>query len=162
MTVTIDVINDSDATALPSTDQLQAWSEYVMQHLEASPKPVTVGLRIVDEPEGAAINRDYRDRDYATNVLSFGSELPEVVLAGLDEIPLGDLVICAPVVAREAQEQNKPLDAHWAHMLVHGLLHLQGFDHESDEQAQTMEALETRILAGLGFDDPYRHDAIAH
>lgn len=162
MTVTIDVINDSTTTALPSAEQLQAWSERVMQHLAATPKPVTVGLRIVDETDGAAINRDYRGRDYATNVLSFGSELPEVVLHALDEIPLGDLVICAPVVAREAQEQGKTLDAHWAHMLVHGLLHLQGFDHETDEQAETMEALEIRILAGLGFDNPYRHEAITH
>lgn len=156
MNVTIDVINDSSASALPSTEQLQLWAEAVVEHMAPLPKPVTVGLRIVDETEGAEINRSYRERDYATNVLSFGSELPEVMLEALDEIPLGDLVICAPVVAREAQEQDKALDAHWAHMLVHGLLHLQGFDHETDEQADTMEALETRILAGLGFDNPYR------
>lgn len=156
MNVTIDVINDSGAAALPSTDQLQLWAEAVVEHMAPLPKPVTVGLRIVDENEGAAINRSYRERDYATNVLSFGSELPEVMLEALDEIPLGDLVICAPVVAREALEQDKALDAHWAHMLVHGLLHLQGFDHETDDQADTMEALETRILAGLGFDNPYR------
>ncbi len=156
MNVTIDVINDSNAAALPSTDQLQLWAEAVVEHMAPLPKPVTVGLRIVDENEGAAINRSYRERDYATNVLSFGSELPEVMLEALDEIPLGDLVICAPVVAREALEQDKALDAHWAHMLVHGLLHLQGFDHETDDQADTMEALETRILAGLGFDNPYR------
>lgn len=156
MNVTIDVINDSGAAALPSTDQLQLWAEAVVEHMAPLPKPVTVGLRIVDENEGAAINRSYRERDYATNVLSFGSELPEVMLEALDEIPLGDLVICAPVVAREALEQDKALDAHWAHMLVHGLLHLQGFDHETDDQTDTMEALETRILAGLGFDNPYR------
>lgn len=156
MNVTIDVINDSGAAALPSTDQLQLWAEAVVEHMAPLPKPVTVGLRIVDENEGAAINRSYRERDYATNVLSFGSELPEVMLEALDEIPLGDLVICAPVVAREALEQDKALDAHWAHMLVHGLLHLQGFDHETDDQADTMEALEARILAGLGFDNPYR------
>jgi probable rRNA maturation factor len=123
---------------------------------------VTVGLRIVDADEGEQINQQYRGRDYATNVLSFGSELPDVVLDTLDEIPLGDLVICAPVVEREATEQGKPLPAHWAHMLVHGLLHLHGFDHEVDEQASVMEALETRILTEMGFDDPYRHDNHTH
>jgi len=162
MTVIIDVINDSCAAALPSAEQLQQWSDTVSGHLPPSSKPVTVGLRIVDADEGEQINQQYRGRDYATNVLSFGSELPDVVLDTLDEIPLGDLVICAPVVEREATEQGKPLPAHWAHMLVHGLLHLHGFDHEVDEQASVMEALETRILTEMGFDDPYRHDNHTH
>ena len=162
MTVIVDVINDSRASSLPTDDQLQQWSAAVTGHLPPSSKPVTVGLRIVDEDEGHEINQQYRGRDYATNVLSFGSELPDVVLDTLEEIPLGDLVICAPVVEREATEQGKPLLAHWAHMLVHGLLHLHGFDHEIEEQASVMEALETRILAELGIDDPYRHDNHTH
>jgi len=158
MTVIIDVINDSSASALPSTEQLQQWCETVVRHLPPSEKPVTVGLRIVDETEGREINNQYRGRDYATNVLSFGSELPDVVLDTLEEIPLGDLVVCAQVVEREASEQGKTLLAHWAHMLVHGLLHLQGYDHETDDEAGVMEGLETRILADLGFNNPYRLD----
>lgn len=106
-----------------------------------------ITVRIVDTEEGQALNRDYRHRDYATNVLTFG----------YDQTPLcADLVLCAPVVAMEAREQNKDLQAHYAHLIVHGSLHAQGWDHETSEaDARTMEARETQILAGLGFDDPY-------
>ncbi len=106
-----------------------------------------VTVRIVDTEEGQALNRDYRHRDYATNVLTFD----------YDETPLcADLVLCAPVVAREAREQNKNLQAHYAHLIVHGSLHAQGWDHETSEaDALEMEARETQILAGLGFEDPY-------
>ena len=103
-------------------------------------------IRIVGEAESRTLNRDYRGKDKPTNVLSF---------AGEGEV-LGDLVICAPVVAREASEQNKTRRAHWAHMVVHGCLHLRGYDHERDSDAQRMEARETRILRSLGFDDPYQ------
>ena len=107
-----------------------------------------ITVRIVDAAEGQALNRDYRHKDYATNVLTFDYSQAPVVTA--------DLVLCAPVVAREAKEQGKSLQAHYAHLLVHGSLHAQGWDHEtSQKDAQAMEARETRILARLGFDDPY-------
>ena len=117
-----------------------------IRHALALPAEITV--RIVGEDEGRQLNRDYRQKDYATNVLTFDYAQEPVVSA--------DLVLCAPVVAREAKEQNKSLQEHYAHLLVHGALHAQGWDHETGEQdAQEMEAYETDILAGLGFADPY-------
>ncbi|HET7588050.1 MAG TPA: rRNA maturation RNase YbeY [Gammaproteobacteria bacterium] len=111
-----------------------------------------VGIKIVDRDEGAALNRRYRDRDGPTNVLSFPADLPPGV-----ELPLiGDLIICGPVVVAEAAEQGKPVEAHWAHLTVHGVLHLVGFDHQDDAEAAVMEGLETRVLAGLGYPDPYK------
>lgn len=106
-----------------------------------------VTIRLVDADEGQTLNRDYRGKDYATNVLSFPYETTPRVI--------GDLVICPNVVAREAGEQNKPLAAHYAHLTVHGMLHLQGRDHDNDDEAQVMEDEERKILAALGFPDPY-------
>jgi probable rRNA maturation factor len=106
-----------------------------------------IAVRLVDAEEGQSLNRDYRQKDYATNVLTFDYATEPVVMA--------DLIICAPVIEREAQEQGKPLQAHYAHMLVHGALHAQGWDHEDPEEADAMEAREREILAQLGFDDPY-------
>jgi probable rRNA maturation factor len=156
MTVIIDVINDSTSINLPGATQLQAWGDTALKYLSVPSKPLSLGLRIVDEDESAAINLAYRQKDYATNVLSFSAELPEAILDSLDEVPLGDLVICAPIVAREADAQAKSLPAHWAHMLIHGMLHLNGFDHESESEALEMETLEARILEELGFDNPYQ------
>ena len=117
-----------------------------IRHALALDAEITV--RIVDMEEGRQLNRDYRQKDYATNVLTFDYTQEPVVTA--------DLVLCAPVVAREAAEQNKTLAEHYAHLLVHGALHAQGWDHETSEQdAQEMEAYETEILTGLGFADPY-------
>ena len=104
-------------------------------------------MRIVGEEEGRALNQSYRKKDYATNVLTFDYAQEPVVMA--------DLVLCAPVVAREAKEQGKTLAAHYTHLLVHGTLHAQGHDHEVDAEARVMEARETEVLAGLGFSDPY-------
>lgn len=159
MTVIIDVIYDSASADVPAETQFQDWGQTAVKYLKMSSKPLSLGLRIVDEDESAAINLAYRQKDYATNVLSFSAdsaELPDVILDSLDEIPLGDLVICAPIVAREAATQAKALPAHWAHMLIHGLLHLNGFDHETEAEALEMEELETRILEELGFDNPYK------
>ena len=106
-----------------------------------------ITIRLVDADEGRTLNNDYRGKDYATNVLSFPYDSEPVVT--------GDLVICPEVVAREAAEQGKPLDAHYAHLTVHGMLHLQGRDHDNDEDAQAMEDEEREILAALGYPDPY-------
>ncbi len=109
-------------------------------------------IRVVDEDEGRALNRDYRGKDRPTNVLSFPFEAPP----GVDgDFGLGDLVLCAPVVAREAAEQGKAPLAHWAHLTVHGTLHLLGYDHINEQEAETMEALEVEILQRLGFPNPY-------
>ncbi|MET0333225.1 MAG: rRNA maturation RNase YbeY [Rhizobacter sp.] len=110
--------------------------------------PGEITVRIVDAEEGLALNRDFRGRDYATNVLTFDYEHAPVVQA--------DLILCAPVVAAEAKQQRITLEAHYAHLLVHGTLHAQGFDHEDDDEAREMESQETAILAGLGYADPYR------
>jgi len=108
-------------------------------------------IRIVDEPESRALNRQFRGIDEPTNVLSFPFEAPPRVRSK----HIGDLVVCAPVVEREAAEQGKPLEAHWAHMVVHGVLHLLGYDHQTDADAETMEGLEIAILGRLGFPNPY-------
>lgn len=134
---------------LPDAAALRRWVEAA---LPAARADAEVGLCIVDEPESQALNLRYRDLDKPTNVLSFPAELP----AELNLPLLGDLVVCAPVVAREAMEQGKPLEAHWAHMLVHGTLHLLGYDHINDADAERMEALETDILTSLGYPDPYQ------
>jgi probable rRNA maturation factor len=120
-------------------------ARWIRAALEA---PAQITVRIVGEDEGRVLNRDYRGRDYATNVLTFDyTEEPEVV---------ADLVLCAPVIEREAHEQRLPLEAHYAHLLVHGTLHAQGYDHErDDDEAALMERRESQILAGLGFADPY-------
>ena len=135
-------------SGLPTAEQIEQWATAAVQ-----PQSDEVGMtvRIVDEAESHALNLNYRGKDRPTNVLSFPFECPDEV-----ELPLlGDLVICRQVVEREAQEQDKPLMAHWAHMVVHGSLHLLGYDHIEDNEAEEMESLETQIMTGLGFADPY-------
>lgn len=131
----------SRASHIPSDALLRRWSCAVL------PAQAQVTVRFVAETEGRRLNRAYRGKDHATNVLSFPYSRKPLA---------GDLVICAPVVSREAREQGKPVRAHYAHLLVHGCLHLQGMDHENDADAARMERRERRILASLGFPDPYR------
>lgn len=133
---------------LPAATSFRRWAHAAAQDRI---RRADLAIRVVDEKEGRALNHHYRGKDYATNVLSFPAELPE----GVDLPLLGDLVICAPVVAREAREQGKPLAAHYAHLTVHGVLHLLGLDHEDAREAEAMERIEREILAGLGFPDPY-------
>ncbi|HET8551819.1 MAG TPA: rRNA maturation RNase YbeY [Gammaproteobacteria bacterium] len=128
------------------------FSRWVAAALAGRREDAEVAIRIVDTDEGAALNRRYRDREGPTNVLSFPAELPP----GVDLPLIGDLVICGPVVAAEAAEQGKPVEAHWAHLTVHGILHLIGFDHQNDAEADEMEGLEIVILAELGYGDPYK------
>jgi len=134
---------------LPLRPQIRTWVRAALDVDGAHGGQITV--RFVDSEEGQTLNRDYRGKDYATNVLSFPYETEPVIF--------GDLVICAPVVEREAAEQGKPLDAHYAHLIVHGILHLQGYDHETGEPAaREMEACECAVLESLGVENPYAKD----
>lgn len=137
---------------VPAAASFRRW---VAAALDTRIREADLALRIVGEDEGRALNRHYRGKDYATNVLSFPAERPPGLPKNARFPLLGDLVICAPVVAREATEQRKPLPAHYAHLTVHGALHLLGWDHDNDADAHAMEQLEREILAGLGIDDPY-------
>ena len=149
----VDVQFASDAAGIPSIDTVQAWVESTVRATDPG-RVAEVSVRIVDEAEMRALNREYRDQDKPTNVLAFPAGDAGFALPG--QIPLlGDIVVCAGVVAREADEQGKPLEHHWAHMLVHGTLHLLGYDHVGEEQAGTMEAIERRILDEFGIADPY-------
>lgn len=147
MNVHVDVQHALDTDLLDA--DIQHWVEATLQHEQRDNTELTV--RIVDEAESAALNSQYRGRDTATNVLSFACDIPAEVEMNL----LGDLVICAPVVQREAEGQGKTEQAHWAHMIIHGVLHLLGFEHLNDADTQKMEQLEITILAGLGFSNPY-------
>ncbi|MCC3252365.1 rRNA maturation RNase YbeY [Xanthomonas campestris] len=139
-------------TGLPSSVSFRKW---VAAALKGRIREADLAVRVVDEKEGCSLNHHYRGKDYATNVLSFPAEMPRGLPKGVKMPLLGDLVICAPVVAREAAEQGKSLSAHYAHLTVHGTLHLLGWDHEDDKEADAMEQLEREILAELGIDDPY-------
>jgi probable rRNA maturation factor len=133
---------------LPAAVSFRKW---VAAALKGRIREADLAIRIVGTKEGRALNRHYRGRDYATNVLSFPAELPEGVVLPL----LGDIVLCAPVITREAREQKKALTDHYAHLTVHGALHLLGWDHEDAREADCMEQLEREILAEMGIEDPY-------
>lgn len=136
---------------LPAAVSFRLWAAAALKGAKYR-KAAELAIRLVDTTEGRALNRDYRGKDYATNVLSFPADMPPEL-----KLPqLGDLAICAPVVLKEAAEQGKLPRDHWAHMTIHGVLHLLGYDHLEDREAAAMEALETRILAGLGIADPYQ------
>ena len=138
--LTLSVQHAAPGHPLPTRRQLRAWAGAALE------RDAEVTLRVVHETEGRQLNHDYRGKDHATNVLTF-------VYASR---PLaGDIVICAPVVLREARAQGKAVEAHHAHLLVHGLLHLQGYDHERDDEAARMEGREKRVMRALGFGDPY-------
>lgn len=147
--LTLDLQVASSAEDLPDEAQFECWIAAALAGLRDEDTELTV--RLVDEDESCELNRDYRGKDNPTNVLSFPFEAPP----GLNLPLLGDLVICAPVVAREAAEQNKSLAHHWAHLTVHGVLHCLGYDHMEDAEAEAMEQLEREILARLGIPDPY-------
>ncbi|MDP3814547.1 rRNA maturation RNase YbeY [Pseudomonas sp.] len=139
----------SDGADLPTAAQFRAWCAIALRQRTADSE---LTIRLVDETEGRELNNSFRHKDYATNVLSFPADVPDELL----DIPLlGDLVICVPVVEREALEQGKTPEAHWAHLVIHGCLHLLGYDHIEDAEAEEMEALERELLAELGHPDPY-------
>lgn len=149
MSYRIDVEVNSSSTKIPSIENIELWIAAALQSDELNEAEVSV--YIVDEQESQELNFQYREKDKPTNVLSFPADIPDEVGVPL----LGDLVVCAPVVEREAQEQGKTLEAHWAHMLIHGTLHLLGYDHVEDDEADVMEALETRLITQLNFPAPY-------
>jgi probable rRNA maturation factor len=126
---------------VPLRSQFRQWASETLEG------EAVVTIRVVDEDEGRQLNHDYRGKDYATNVLSFVYEQTPLCL--------GDLVLCAPVISREAFEQGKKVEDHYAHMIIHGMLHLQGYDHLNDPDAHAMEAVETHIMKRLGYTDPY-------
>jgi probable rRNA maturation factor len=153
--VELEVQRASDETAFPETADLERWVQAALEGIE---KTVELVIRVVDETEGRELNQRYRGKNKPTNVLSFTFEAPP----GAESDHLGDLVICAPVVAREAQEQGKALNDHWAHLVIHGVLHLRGYDHQTEDEAQVMESREKSILQELGIKDPYRQvDGVA-
>ena len=134
---------------LPANSALRRWSRAALKGLRR--RRVALGLRIVGGAESAALNGRFRRKSYPTNVLSFPFEAPPGTRSDI----LGDLVICAPVVRREAHTQRKPVNAHWAHMVVHGILHLRGYDHRKRRDAAVMEKMEIRLLKELGYANPY-------
>lgn len=131
----------SATKSLPTEAQFRNWARKALR------VDTEIALRIVDEEESRSLNRDYRGKDYATNVLTFPlTEEPHLI---------GDIMLCAPVILRESSEQHKSADAHFAHLTVHGVLHLHGYDHETEAEAELMETLETEIITQLGYPDPY-------
>ncbi len=156
MSISLVVQRASKDQLTPGDDDLHRWAESALQGNKAS---YEVTIRLVDEAESRQLNANYRKHDAATNVLSFPAGIPEDIQKELESNsgrrPLGDLVICVPVVNQEAHDQGKPVIDHWAHLVVHGTLHLLGHDHEEPEQAKSMEQLEKNILLTFGIRDPY-------
>jgi len=145
--VIIAVQNATSFTPVPSDQQFERWvSAALRQHGDAE-----LLIRLVDRRESRQLNTRYRHKNNATNVLSFPADLPKEVGLAL----LGDIIICAPIVAEEARDQHKTAEAHWAHLTIHGILHLLGHDHQLEEEASEMESIESKILKSLGFPDPY-------
>lgn len=151
MTLLLELQNPENYQTLPTEVEMLHWAQAAWQ----GSGEAGVVVRVVAETEGLELNASFRKKNYPTNVLSFPYDAPPIPIEDDEPQYLGDLVICLPVVEREAQQQDKTLVQHWAHLLIHGLLHLQGYDHIDDAEAEVMEALETQLLQQLGFPDPY-------
>ncbi len=151
MSIILDIQIACDTNNLPSEEQLQLWVDTALNSYQ---KDFELTIRVVEVSESQALNLQYRNKDKPTNVLSFPFEVPE----GIELNLLGDLVICAEIVRKEAETQKKQLNHHWAHMVIHGCLHLLGYDHIDDDEAKEMEALETQLLEDLDISDPYLSD----
>ena len=161
MSAILDLQLASDCADIPSQEDIQLWLDSLLSYQHLDKKEITV--RIVDEAEILELNQQYRGKDKTTNVLSFPFEMPELTLPDglqVDESMsnfVGDIVICAQVVTQESKQQNKLLSHHWAHMLIHGTLHLLGYDHIEEQEAEAMEGIEIAILKNLDIDDPYQN-----
>lgn len=154
MKIAIDIVNDSKNASLPILDQCQSWIESALKCLDLD-RTFELSIRLVEKAEIQRLNREFRSKDSPTNVLSFPSQIPDSLAEQMDNFHLGDIAICPEIVEFEAKKQLKDLEAHWAHLLIHGLLHLLGYDHDNDDAADKMENLEIQILKTLGFPDPY-------
>jgi probable rRNA maturation factor len=147
MTIEVDLQQETSFTPLPADQDFRLWASVALKDKEDA----ELTLRLVDEAESRDLNSRYRGKDAATNVLSFPAQIPPDLGIPL----LGDIVICAPLVDEEARAQGKPVQAHWAHLVIHGVLHLLGHDHEAEQEAREMETLEVDLLFSLGYDNPY-------
>jgi probable rRNA maturation factor len=155
MNITLDLQNAAENHVTPSEALFKSWLSAALKGRRAEAE---VSIRLVGREESQALNAQYRGKDKPTNVLSFPFDAPVDIPQSEINHLLGDLVICAPIIQQEAQQQNKPVDSHWAHMVIHGTLHLLGYDHLTDEDAIIMEQLEREILATLAIPDPYLTD----
>lgn len=161
MSVMLDLQLASDCDGIPTQGEITLWLDTLLSCQQIADKEITV--RIVDDAEIKQLNQQYRGKDKSTNVLSFPFEMPEIGMPDDIQIDesicnfLGDVVICAQVVKLESEQQNKVLSHHWAHMLIHGTLHLLGYDHMDDQEAQEMEGTEIHVLQKLAIDDPYQN-----
>jgi len=151
----VEVQRATESVSTPDDQQFETW---VKAALAGKRSQAEVVIRLVDPEEARQLNHQFRQKDYATNVLSFPAELPQGIPADVAGSMLGDLLICAPVVAEEAKSQGKQEVDHWAHLSIHGVLHLLGYDHEIESDAAVMEALEVEILRELGISDPYSNN----
>jgi probable rRNA maturation factor len=147
MTIELDIQIATDFEVIPKAEQFELWAGLALKDRAGA----ELTLRLVDREESSRLNGQYRGKDGATNVLSFPAELPP----GIDVPLLGDIVICAPLVAEQARQQGKSTESHWAHLVVHGVLHLLGHDHQTSEEAEKMESLEVELLASVGIANPY-------
>jgi len=152
----IETVDGSDSPGVPARKEFRRWAKLA---LAGQPQARQLAIRIVGREESRELNQRYRDRDRPTNVLSFPADLSDHPAARLDVLPLGDLVICAPLVLEESRSQKLEASHHWAHLTVHGVLHLLGYDHDTEERAAVMEGLEAVLLDKLGIADPYRTEA---
>ncbi len=152
MDIILDIQNPNEIADLPSNSDFNLWVKSALIQSGFNQECCEITIRVVDEAESQALNNEYRGKDKPTNVLSFPFEAPPPIESDL----LGDLVICHAVMAKEAKEQTKAVSDHWAHLVIHGVLHLLGFDHIEEDEAQVMEALEVKILALMNINDPYK------
>ena len=155
MEIILDLQNVIDSKQIPDLSNMKKWISATLENLNANFNQPEVTIRVVSLAESQELNHQYRDKNQPTNVLSFPFEVPEMIPVEDFAEFLGDLVICEDIIVQEAKEQKKSLESHWAHMIIHGLLHLVGFDHITAKDAEEMEGIEVKVLAELGFANPY-------
>lgn len=148
MSVEVTIQDDAPSAHNPSDAQFQHWVDSTFEHVTNAPTKGEITIKIINEEESAVLNQTFRDKEGPTNVLSFSYD-------DIDEVFTGDIAICANLVAKEACEQEKPVEAHWAHLVIHGTLHLMGYDHIDDNDATIMERTEQTIMNALGYENPY-------